>query len=152
MTKITTDQCLGLDIKSLIKLGIVEAGRSGTLSWSNGSQISYACYSDDSDRPLTLELNYFRNSESVTQRIPIVWTDMPKGGKRPWFICPVSKNGIYCGRRVGKLFLSPGGTYFACRHCYNLAYESQQWQNRRYKLWRAFSLGEKSPFWPLWSK
>ena len=30
-----------------------------------------------------------------------------------------------CGRRVGTLFLSSGGKYFGCRHCYDLSYESR---------------------------
>jgi hypothetical protein len=34
-------------------------------------------------------------------------------------------HGVCCGRRVGTLFLSSGGKYFGCRHCYNLSYESR---------------------------
>ncbi|MHC4354801.1 MAG: hypothetical protein ACYS0H_19035, partial [Planctomycetota bacterium] len=34
-------------------------------------------------------------------------------------------NGVYCGRRVGTLYLVSGGKYFGCRHCYNLSYESR---------------------------
>jgi len=44
---------------------------------------------------------------------------------RYWFICPLSVNGVYCGRRVGTLYLASGGPYFGCRHCYNLTYESR---------------------------
>jgi hypothetical protein len=55
---------------------------------------------------------------------------MPNGGKRPWFICSVKKNGVSCRRRVGVLYLPPDATLFACRHCYELAYKSQQeWIN-----------------------
>lgn len=38
---------------------------------------------------------------------------------RPWFICP----GQGCGRRVGVLY---AGRLFLCRHCRQLAYESQR--------------------------
>jgi hypothetical protein len=31
-----------------------------------------------------------------------------------------------CGRRVGKLYLPPGASYFGCRHCYELTYKSCQ--------------------------
>jgi hypothetical protein len=31
---------------------------------------------------------------------------------------------VGCGRRVAVLYM--GGEYFACRHCYNLAYKSQR--------------------------
>ena len=47
------------------------------------------------------------------------------GGVRYWFICPLSKNGVPCGRRVGMLFLSTDNKYSGCRHCYDLSYESQ---------------------------
>lgn len=56
-------------------------------------------------------------------KIPLTTTDYHFGGKRYWFICPCSANGMYCGRRVGILYL--GGQYFACRHCYNLTYSSR---------------------------
>jgi hypothetical protein len=46
------------------------------------------------------------------------------GGARPYFVCPGIVNGIACGRRVSKLY--GAGTYFLCRHCYQLAYTSQR--------------------------
>ena len=56
-------------------------------------------------------------------KIPLTTTPCYFGGKRYWFICPWHTNGVYCGRRVGVLYL--GGHYFACRHCYNLTYSSR---------------------------
>jgi hypothetical protein len=60
---------------------------------------------------------------TITQRVPITWTDCHFGGRR-WFICSVFNDGRYCGRRVAVLY--GAGTYFACRRCYGLAYASQQ--------------------------
>ena len=34
-------------------------------------------------------------------------------------------NGVYCGRRAGKLYKAPSKNYFGCRHCYDLSYESR---------------------------
>jgi hypothetical protein len=62
--------------------------------------------------------------KDIVQRVPTTWTSCRVGGKRPWFICAVSSNGKYCGRRVAKLY--GAGELFACRHCYGLAYGSQR--------------------------
>ena len=60
----------------------------------------------------------------ITQRVPITWTDCHFGGRRPWFICSVYRDGRCCGRRVAVLY--GAGAYFACRRCHGLAYASQQ--------------------------
>ena len=62
--------------------------------------------------------------ESVEQNVPVVWTPCHLGGGRPWFRCPATADGRYCGRRVAKLYLG-GSAVFACRQCYGLAYASQ---------------------------
>ena len=60
----------------------------------------------------------------VKQRVPIRWTVCRFGGERPWFICDVRANGIYCGRPVTKLY--GAGRLFACRHCYRLGFSVQR--------------------------
>jgi hypothetical protein len=60
----------------------------------------------------------------VEQRVPVTWTNCHFGGRRPWFICSVSTNGRYCGRRVAVLYAAV--ELFACRCCSGLAYASQQ--------------------------
>jgi hypothetical protein len=40
-------------------------------------------------------------------------------------------SGSPCYRRVGKLYLPPGGRYFGCRHCYDLTYTSCQEHDKR---------------------
>lgn len=56
-------------------------------------------------------------------KVPLTTTPCYFGGRRYWFTCAVFKSGVYCGRRVGVLY--KGGDYFACRHCYNLSYNSR---------------------------
>lgn len=53
------------------------------------------------------------------------------GGVRWWFTCPLVVGGNPCSRRVGKLYLPPGGEYFGCRHCYDLSYRSRQEYDKR---------------------
>lgn len=54
-------------------------------------------------------------------KIQLTTTPCNFGGVRYWFICPLSRNDQYCGKRVGILYKA--GDYFGCRHCYNLSYE-----------------------------
>ena len=68
--------------------------------------------------------SYGEDWSDVEQRVAIAWTPCRFGGARPWFMCSVQSNGVYCGRRVTKLY--GVGRLFACRHCYLLAYTSQQ--------------------------
>ena len=49
--------------------------------------------------------------------------------------CRVYSNGHYCGRNVTKLY--GAGKLFACRHCYGLAYASQQESSNQRGLYRA---------------
>jgi hypothetical protein len=68
-------------------------------------------------RHSTNEKDYF------DYKIPIVTTPCHFGGVRYWFTCNATTNGVYCGRRVAKLY--QGNDYFACRHCFNLTYQSR---------------------------
>ncbi len=66
---------------------------------------------------------YTGEKNDFDYKVQLTTTPCYFGGNRHWFVCSASKNGIYCGRRVGVLYL--GGKYFACRHCYNLTYNSR---------------------------
>ena len=52
------------------------------------------------------------------QKVQLTYSLGPRGGKRPWFVCPT------CRRRVGLLYHAEG-LPFRCRTCYGLAYPSQ---------------------------
>ena len=74
----------------------------------------------------TARLHYMQTGagEAMDYQVSVTTTPLPWGGLRWWFICPLTVNGCYCGRRVGKLYLPPGGRYFGCRRCYDLTYTS----------------------------
>lgn len=56
-------------------------------------------------------------------KVILVTTPCRYGGFRFWFECPLVKNGVYCGRRVG--VLHGFSEYFGCRHCGDLVYADQ---------------------------
>jgi hypothetical protein len=67
----------------------------------------------------------------VDYRIALQTTRLRFGGARWWFTCPLVADDVPCDRRVGKLYLPPGGRYFGCRHCHRLTYTSCQ-ESRKY--------------------
>jgi hypothetical protein len=103
-------------------------GFSGRTRWTSGEReigsISFRVLGDE--RPTSLRLNYTigsksDNPEDMDYRVNLTTTPLSWGGVRYWFLCPLQG----CIRRVGCLYLPPGGKYFGCRHCYDLSYESQ---------------------------
>jgi hypothetical protein len=134
--KDTVEDCRSVSISFLKKHDYLNESsrRSGAISWKN-------CYGEKTSSigivVSTFEgEKYVRFYYTVTDRssgekadydykVALTTTPCNFGGVRYWFICPLSRNGVYCGRRVGKLYKAPGGDYFGCRHCYNLSYESR---------------------------
>jgi hypothetical protein len=83
-----------------------------------------------------------------TYSLRLAWTSCNYGGSRVWFICPARD----CGRRVAILYWD---VHFACRHCRDLAYDSQHdsgWRRSvrqaraiRMKLGGSLSLADPFP-------
>jgi len=110
--------------------------KSGTITWSyNGiekSSIGIIAKRDSWNTPnerTYINLHYTHtdhwSGEKSDMNFDIETTTTPCrfGGKRYWFICPLTKNGQYCGKRVGVIYSI--GKWFGCRHCGNIAYASQ---------------------------
>ena len=58
--------------------------------------------------------------------IRITSTPLPWNRQRWWWICPLSKDGVACCRRVSKLYLPHGSRFFGCRKCHELTYRTSQ--------------------------
>lgn len=121
-----------VNVSFLKKHGYFRDGwHSGTITWSrNGEetgnisvQSSISEYEQYVRFIYTQTDRYTDEKNNFDYKITFSATPCYFGGKRYWFICSASKDGIYCGRRVGVLYLS--GKYFACRHCYDLTYNSR---------------------------
>ncbi|SLN18715.1 hypothetical protein [Oceanibacterium hippocampi] len=123
----TVEQSLVLRIDTLRRDRLLRPGLAwqGTLVWrrvpsgEETASVAYRAYMLDGEAK-RLELRYAVNGESRFQSIPLEWTRPGFGGRRWWFICPVS------GRRVSTLMLPPGGDLFAARQAWGLAYQSQR--------------------------
>lgn len=106
---------------------------SGTLSWTRGlsdkkDSIGYTLVKN-SDKGDYIRLQYIQTDRwsgeksELDYKVKLTTTKCNYNGKRYWFVCPLTKNGQYCGRRVGVLYLSD--KYFGCRHCLDIAYAAQ---------------------------
>jgi hypothetical protein len=135
----TVEECLILDIGLLAREGALVPWHTGNISWSRGGKESSSI--GFTVRPmeagLCLVLNYTwklggaADCEVVQETIRLESTPMRFGGVRWWAWCPLAVDGRNCCRRVGKLYLPPGGRYFGCRSCYRLTYRSAQEHDKR---------------------
>jgi hypothetical protein len=95
----------------------------GTILWSRGGKVTdsvgYTLMFTDAAPELTL---FYSNSVQGKRftRIELTTSGCNFGGVRWWFQCP------NCRRRCGAVYLPPGASRFACRHCHELTYQSQQ--------------------------
>ena len=147
--KTTVEECLVLSAGNLARDGVIAESRgSGSLWWTNtatGEQTASAGYTREvANDVVVLRLRYTvtrRDDESVGVEEPIWLQTTPStvGGFRWWFTCPLVVNGRGCGRRVGKLYLPPGGRYFGCRQCHDLTYTSCQESHRYDRLFRSLA-------------
>ena len=134
--KDTVEDCRSVSISFLRKHGYFDEPccMSGTISWKNScgeetSSIGIVVSTLDGEN--NIRFHYTTTKRDTGEKtkydykVQLTTTPCNFGGVRYWFICPLSKNGVYCGRRVAKLYCVPGANYYGCRHCYNLSYESR---------------------------
>lgn len=120
--KKTTEDYHAIDVRYWYRQGLLIPKTSFTYRWfCNERNTGSICVCTKTDR-VVLSYRYpVAGDDWQEKEYPVLldWTPNHFGGKRPWFLCPAQG----CGRRVAILY---GGTMFACRHCYRLAYPSQR--------------------------
>lgn len=118
-----TEDFRSIDIKVWQCEGFLNSERYFDWQWlRNGEKIAAISIKVEALQ-LRLIYSYCRNGddwESLDYPVRLQTTTCNYGGLRYWFTCPA----VGCGRRVAMLYL--GGKYFACRHCYQLVYQSQR--------------------------
>jgi len=126
MGKDTVNNYKSISIKFLKQHKQLVGYCSGGISWSRGGEkTGSVSYHIDISYPGTEHIRFkytttIRDTgEKIDRnyRVRLEPTKCNYGGQRWWFICN------YCQRRVGVLYI--GDSDFACRHCYNLTYESR---------------------------
>ena len=142
----TADSSLRIDLAWMLRTGHAREGEhlAGTLHWQcRGRESGSISYRAAIDEPgcERLELIYANTRqgtrEDKRQSVQLVHTVPNYGGKRWWMLCPIS------GRRVGKLYLPPGGDVFASRQAWRLGYQCQRDAARDRPFERLFWLQKK---------
>lgn len=129
--KTSVEQCMSISAKLLRENGLLEAGRNCEIVWTNstGKVTARALLQTLAGVDGDITSLRLKISGIVTGQKNIIALERMAcrfGGWRYWFLCPAVKDGVYCGNRVTKLFLPPGGAVFGCRQCYDLTYQSCQ--------------------------
>jgi hypothetical protein len=136
--KAVVEGCHSLDTADLKRMNMLAADvtdRRGSLEWRRGgetepsSSVGYVLTLGGGSGTLRLLYRMGQPGETFDYPVRLVTTGCHLGGVRWWFTCPLSSNGVACGRRVRKLYLS--GRYFGCRHCHDLTYTSTQESDSR---------------------
>ena len=123
----TVDGTRSLSVMQLARAGLLAGQQLSTWQWTRGAETTASIQITGGRNSVTLHYRVRSSGDewqSVTQPVPIRWPHCRFGGERPWFVCDVHANGVYCGRQVAKLY--GGGRLFACRHCYRLGYAVQR--------------------------
>ena len=142
--KDTVEECKSLSVFELKQWGYFCGFQAGSIEWKNSlgevtSSISIMVsvtregYGEGYVRLLYSQIDRLTKDKKndLDYNIELDTTPCYFGSVRYWLICPLVVNRRYCGRRVGKLYLPGGQTYFGCRHCYNLTYRSCQEHDHR---------------------
>jgi hypothetical protein len=135
--KRVVEACNAIDTADLNRWRLLEPGtnRVGSLEWRRGaekepaSSVGYTLGVGNGAGVLLLQYQMGQPAERLDYPVRLVTTPCHLGGVRWWFLCPLSLDGVGCGRRVRKLYLR--GKYFGCRHCHSLAYRSSQESDSR---------------------
>ncbi len=120
------EQFRNLDVNKLAKAKLLTPGYSGGWKWTvDGEKVaSISMRAEDQRLILNYRICYDGcDWQNVEQPILLTQSECAYGGQRRWFLCPGTRNGRWCAKRVAKLYL--GARYFLCRHCLKLTYASR---------------------------
>lgn len=134
--KTEADSLLKIDIYWLNKHDYLCGFKNGSIVWTSGSgsknSVGISCQTiGESPR---LRLHYTQTDiasgekDDLDYSVLLVSTACNFGGKRWWFLCPLTRNGRACGNRIGVLYKN--GSLFGCRHCHDLTYLSKSIDRR----------------------
>jgi hypothetical protein len=91
--------------------------------------VTYLAKIGDRGGEVRLSYRFPADQKDFAYSLALSTTGCQFGGVRWWFHCPLSTDGVPCGRRCRMLYLA--GYYFGCRQCHRLTYRSTQTSDSR---------------------
>lgn len=120
------EDCLELSIFFLKSEGFLTGKKAGSFTWYRyGRDDGKMNIGVDVERKFAL-LSYsviYGEKRNLDYKVQLTESMPHFGGFRYWFNCPLS--GCQSGK-VAKLYLPPFQSYFGCRKCYGLQYQSSR--------------------------
>ena len=100
--KNTVEGCRSIDVLEWHRRGYLQTPLWFSWTWTRDGERVASINVENQRRSVTLKYrsrSYGEDWSDVEQRVAIEWTPCRFGGERPWFMCSVAANGVYCGRR-----------------------------------------------------
>jgi len=101
--KAGVEGCQSIDVLEWHRRGYLRSPRWFSWAWTRDGERVASINVETQRHSVTLKYrsrSYGEDWSDVEQRVTIAWTTCRFGGERPWFVCSVASNGVYCGRRV----------------------------------------------------
>ena len=109
--KNTVEGCRSIDVLEWHRRGYFRSPRWFSWAWTRDGERVASINVETQRHSVTLKYrsrSYGEDWSDVEQRVAIEWKPCRFGGERPWFVCSVAANGVYCGRRATKLYGAGG--------------------------------------------
>lgn len=127
--RLKAENTAALDVAYLSRHGHLDAGNFKRLCWRQCGEVRLVGLINAFDDHITVDIGFHKHWIALTQ------TPCHFGGQRRWFVCP------RCGNRMALLYMRHGR--FACRHCQQIAYQSQSGDAEDRLVWRYHCLRDK---------
>jgi hypothetical protein len=130
-----------IDIFQLKKIGVFNDSKVTSLSWDEFGIFKYEDLVGNTvavkkiPNEDYLEIGYIpiiqhEHNKQYIYKIKLVKIETNFGHYYYNFICPLSVNGKFCGKRVRILYKPEDSPYFGCRHCHRIRYPTQIFNKR----------------------
>jgi len=127
--KLKAENAPVLDVAYLSRHCHLDEGNWKRLIWRQNGELRLEGLVKAFDDHINVDIGMSSHWIGLTQ------TTCHFGGVRRWFLC------TRCGKRMGKLYFRR--SYFACRHCHKIAYQSQSGDSEDRLIWQYHSFLHK---------